>query len=81
MIKTKRENVKLTTPFYFLPDYNFRSYFSRRVREEFVKSRTIQGDDLSEAMKRGYEQLDLLQRQSKMNAWYQRGSSVMDGAN
>ena len=46
-----------------------------------MKSRTIQGDDLSEAMKRGYEQLDLLQRQSKMNAWYQRGSSVMDGAN
>lgn len=43
-----------------------------------MKSKTIQGDDLSEAIKRGHEQLDILQRQSKMNAWYQQGASVMD---
>uniref|UniRef100_A0A5K3FEA1 Complex1_LYR_dom domain-containing protein n=1 Tax=Mesocestoides corti TaxID=53468 RepID=A0A5K3FEA1_MESCO len=49
-------------------DYNFRTYFVRRVKEEFRKHEHItSGEDLENFLAEGQKTLGILQRQSELS--------------
>ena len=56
-----------------LSDYNFRSYFYRRAREEFRR-----GEMSQERVAYAQEQLAMLERQATLQSLYYPGKSVIE---
>ena len=56
-------------------DYNIRSYAERTIKTQFRESSR---EAVEKRMEFGQKQLDLLNRQSTLSAFYPSGDSVMD---
>ena len=54
-------------------DYNFRSYFVRRTKEEFRR-----GELTSESLALGKSQLEVLQRQATLQSLYPSPKSILE---
>mmetsp|Transcript_14097 Transcript_14097/g.20829 ORF Transcript_14097/g.20829 Transcript_14097/m.20829 type:complete len:82 (+) Transcript_14097:73-318(+) len=59
-------------------DYNFRSYALRRIEAGFNKNRQLQGEEAELVINEGYNQLDMLKRQSMLTRMYPSATSVME---
>mmetsp|Transcript_3463 Transcript_3463/g.2877 ORF Transcript_3463/g.2877 Transcript_3463/m.2877 type:complete len:82 (-) Transcript_3463:757-1002(-) len=59
-------------------DYNFRSYALRRIEAGFNKNRQLQGEEAESVINEGYNQLDMLKRQSMLTRMYPSATSVME---
>ena len=60
-----------------IDDYNVRSYAVRKVRTTFRKNSNLAGDDLSQALEHGTDQLKMLKRISTMSHLYPGARSVL----
>ena len=61
-------------------DYNFRSYFLRRVKEDFRAGASLPAGspEAQASLTRAHEELDVLRRQVTVNQLYHTQRSVMD---
>lgn len=63
-----------------MKDYNFRSYAIRRIKIGYEENRHLipQSEEYNIALKEGYQQLEMLRRQSMLSQLYPSAQSVME---
>lgn len=61
------------------PQYNYRQYALRRIRDEFERRKDLEADKAPELLARGREELERLRRMTTVASLYAHDKLVIEG--
>lgn len=61
------------------PQYNYRQYALRRIRDEFERRKDLEADKIPELLTKGREELERLKRMTTVASLYAHDKLVIEG--